>query len=46
MNPSKLFTSVGIGMLIGVAIWSAVNNGLSIWTLFPLLLVGIALYKR
>ncbi len=46
MSSSKLINGFLIGFLIGVAVWSAVTNGLGFWTLFPLLLAYFAFHQR
>lgn len=35
------FSGFAIGFLIGVAIYSTINNGLSFWTFFPLFFILI-----
>ena len=42
MKSSKTLNALLIGILMGVALYSAVNNGFSFWTLFPLLIAFAA----
>ena len=46
MKSSKTLNAFLIGFLIGVAVWSALKNGLSFWTLFPLLIAYFAFNNR
>lgn len=46
IQSNKTINALLIGLLIGVAVWSAVNNGLSFWTIFPLIIAYIAFRSR
>ena len=45
MKSNKTVNAVLIGFLVGVAIYSAVTNGFSFWTLFPLLIAYAMFYN-
>lgn len=45
LKKNKMLNGFLIGFLVGVSIWSAVNNGFSFWTFFPLIIAYFAFYK-
>ena len=45
LKKNKMLNGFLIGFLIGVSIWSAVKNGFSFWTFFPLIIAYLAFFK-
>lgn len=41
-KPSKVFSSFGIGLLFGVAVFSTVKNGFGLLTFLPLIYLPVA----